>query len=184
MPEACESVVLAQLHGVDEQRLAGLGRSIGQVMRAGDVLVLNGPLGAGKTTLTRSIGEGLGVRGPVTSPTFVLARTHPSLVGGAPLVHVDAYRLGDGIELDDLDLDVEGSATVIEWGRDWARLLTDHWVQIDLSPEAVIADGAGDPDAQPTQTRRVTVTAHRVDEGGAAPTPADDFAARVESLLP
>src|SRR5665647_2204710 len=70
-----------------------LGQEIGRSLRAGDVLVLTGPLGAGKTTLTRGIGDGLGVRGPVTSPTFVLARTHPSVTGGPPLVHVDAYRL-------------------------------------------------------------------------------------------
>ena len=80
-----------------------LGLELGKALRAGDVLVLTGPLGAGKTTLTRGIGEGLGVRGPVTSPTFVLARTHPSLVDGPPLVHVDAYRLNSAVELDDLD---------------------------------------------------------------------------------
>ncbi|WP_244303295.1 tRNA (adenosine(37)-N6)-threonylcarbamoyltransferase complex ATPase subunit type 1 TsaE [Leucobacter coleopterorum] len=79
-------------------------------------MILTGPLGAGKTTLTRGIGEGLGVRGPVQSPTFVLARTHPSLVGGAPLVHVDAYRLAGIEELDDLDIDFERSVVVAEWG--------------------------------------------------------------------
>ena len=82
-----------------------LGLELGKALRAGDVLVLTGPLGAGKTTLTRGIGEGLGVRGPVTSPTFVLARTHPSLGEGPPLVHVDAYRLNSAVELDDLDID-------------------------------------------------------------------------------
>lgn len=187
MPDRPGSRSLARLSGVTQERLAELGRGIGQVMRAGDVLVLNGPLGAGKTTLTRSLGEGLGVRGPVTSPTFVLARTHPSLVGGAPLVHVDAYRLSEGIELDDLDLDIEGSATVIEWGRDWAQLLTDQWVQIDLQPESTLADvnAAPDaaPDAAPAETRRVTITAHRLDAAPDHALPTDDFAARVESLL-
>ncbi|MGL1194742.1 tRNA (adenosine(37)-N6)-threonylcarbamoyltransferase complex ATPase subunit type 1 TsaE, partial [Vibrio parahaemolyticus] len=73
------------------------GRALGQALEPGDVVVLTGPLGAGKTTLTRGIGAGLGIRGPVQSPTFVIARTHPSLVGGAPLVHVDAYRLGAAV---------------------------------------------------------------------------------------
>ncbi len=82
-----------------------LGRLLGGMLRAGDLVVLTGGLGAGKTTLTQGIAEGLGVRGPVTSPTFVIARVHPSTVGGPALVHVDAYRLGGGLELDDLDLD-------------------------------------------------------------------------------
>ena len=86
-----------------------LGRTLGRALEPGDVVVLTGPLGAGKTTLTRGIGEGLGIRGPVQSPTFVIARTHPSLVGGTPLVHVDAYRLGAAVGLDDLDIDVAGA---------------------------------------------------------------------------
>ena len=89
------------------------------LLRAGDLVVLTGPLGAGKTTLTQGIGEGLGVRGPVTSPTFVIARVHPSLRGGPPLVHVDAYRVGDALEVDDLDLDasLDEAVTVVEWGE-------------------------------------------------------------------
>lgn len=154
---------LAQLENVDETRLAALGRRLGGMLRAGDLIILDGPLGAGKTTLTRSIGAGLGVRGPVTSPTFVLARTHPSLIGGAPLVHVDAYRLRSGLELDDLDLDVEGAVTIVEWGHDWARLLADDWVEIALTPTS-------------GTTRTVTVTAHGA--GGA-----DGLATRVESQL-
>src|SRR4051794_3460047 len=82
-----------------------LGVRLAASLRAGDLLVLSGDLGAGKTTLTQGIGAGLRVRGPVTSPTFVIARVHPSLCGGPPLVHVDAYRLGGFAELDDLDLD-------------------------------------------------------------------------------
>ncbi|WP_407641653.1 tRNA (adenosine(37)-N6)-threonylcarbamoyltransferase complex ATPase subunit type 1 TsaE [Amnibacterium setariae] len=100
----------------DADAMHGFGVRLGRALRAGDLVVLTGPLGAGKTTLTRGIGEGLGVRGPVSSPTFVLARTHPSLVDGPPLVHVDAYRLGSPAELDDLDLDLERSAVVVEWG--------------------------------------------------------------------
>ncbi len=109
------------------QRLAGL-------MRGGDVVVLTGELGAGKTTLTRGIGAGLGVRGDVTSPTFVLARVHPALGSGPDLVHVDAYRLGGAAELDDLGLDesLERSVTVVEWGAGLAEDLADSWLDVRL----------------------------------------------------
>lgn len=115
--------------------MEALGREIGGMLRAGDVLVLTGPLGAGKTTLTRGIGEGLGIRGPVQSPTFVIARTHPSLVGGAPLVHVDAYRLGSSAELDDLDVDLANSVVVVEWGRDYVSAIADTWWEVELDRE-------------------------------------------------
>ena len=85
----------------DTAAMEAFGRELAGMLRAGDLVLLTGPLGAGKTTLTRGIGDGLGVRGPVQSPTFVLARTHPNLAGGPPLVHVDAYRLGDAMLLDD-----------------------------------------------------------------------------------
>ena len=96
-----------------------LGRGLAGLLRAGDLVVLDGELGAGKTTLTRGLGAGLGVRGAVTSPTFVLARVHPPLGTGPALVHVDAYRLGGLVEVDDLDLDasLEESVTVVEWGE-------------------------------------------------------------------
>src|ERR1700704_5729814 len=99
--------------------MRALGRRLAAVLRPGDLVILAGPLGAGKTTLVQGIGTGLGVRGPVTSPTFVIARVHPSLVGGPSLVHVDAYRLGDALEVDDLDLDASlaESVTVVEWGE-------------------------------------------------------------------
>lgn len=96
-----------------------LGRRLAGLLRPGDLVLLTGELGAGKTTLTRGLGEGLGVRGAVTSPTFVIARVHPSLTGGPALVHVDAYRLGGGLdEMEDLDLDVSlpESVVVVEWG--------------------------------------------------------------------
>ncbi|WJL94822.1 tRNA (adenosine(37)-N6)-threonylcarbamoyltransferase complex ATPase subunit type 1 TsaE [Microbacterium sp. ET2] len=115
--------------------MEALGEEMGRMLRAGDLVVLTGALGAGKTTLTRGIGRGLGVRGPVQSPTFVLARTHPSLVGGAPLVHVDAYRLGSPLELDDLDLDVERSVVVVEWGRGMVEGLRDTWWEVELDRE-------------------------------------------------
>jgi tRNA threonylcarbamoyladenosine biosynthesis protein TsaE len=112
-----------------------LGEEIGRMLRPGDLVVLTGPLGAGKTTLTRGIGAGLGVRGPVQSPTFVIARTHPSLVGGAPLVHVDAYRLGSPAELDDLDIDFDASVVIVEWGRGMVDGLRDQWWEIELERE-------------------------------------------------
>lgn len=151
----------------DPEAMHALGVRLGERLQAGDLVLLTGPLGAGKTTLTRGIGEGLGVRGPVTSPTFVLARTHPSLVGGAPLVHVDAYRLGDAAELDDLDLDFDGSVVVAEWG---AGLVPESgsWIQVVIErPEggagAAVGDaGAGDDswDEEPIEARTVRVTGH------------------------
>ncbi|CDK01796.1 conserved hypothetical protein [Microbacterium sp. C448] len=109
-----------------------LGRRLGAGLVAGDLLVLTGPLGAGKTTLTRGIAEGLGVRGPIQSPTFVIARTHPSLVDGPPLVHADAYRLGSALELDDLDIDADGSVVVVEWGRGMAEGLREIWWELEI----------------------------------------------------
>ncbi|WP_285115768.1 tRNA (adenosine(37)-N6)-threonylcarbamoyltransferase complex ATPase subunit type 1 TsaE [Leifsonia sp. fls2-241-R2A-40a] len=109
-----------------------LGRELAGALRAGDLVILSGPLGAGKTTLTRGIGEGLGVRGPVTSPTFVLARTHPRLSGGAPLVHVDAYRLSSALELDDLDIDFARSVVVVEWGTGMLDGVADSWLEVAI----------------------------------------------------
>ena len=135
-----------------------LGLELGKALRAGDVLVLTGPLGAGKTTLTRGIGEGLGVRGPVTSPTFVLARTHPSLVDGPPLVHVDAYRLNSAVELDDLDIDFAYSVVVVEWGAGMLDGIVDSWLDVVIErPEGANAGELGDELIEP---RTVTLTGH------------------------
>jgi len=139
------------------EAMDAFGREIGGMLRAGDLVVLTGPLGAGKTTLTRGIGAGLGVRGPVQSPTFVLARTHPSLVGGAPLVHVDAYRLGSPAELDDLDLDVDGSVVIVEWGRGMVDEMRDTWWEFELERPSAPEAGAELDAAAP---RRATVTRH------------------------
>ena len=123
-----------------------LGWAVGARLRAGDVVVLSGPLGAGKTVLARGIGAGLGVRGPVTSPTFVIAREHPALLGGRgiPLVHVDAYRLGGIAELDDLDLDTDllAAAVVVEWGEGMAERLADEHLLIRLQRRGDDRDGS------------------------------------------
>lgn len=112
----------------------GAGRTLASHLRPGDLIVLTGDLGAGKTTLTQGLGDGLGVRGPITSPTFVIARTHPSLVGGPELVHVDAYRLGGTLELDDLDLDadLDAAVTVVEWGAGLAESLSEDRLELTL----------------------------------------------------
>jgi tRNA threonylcarbamoyladenosine biosynthesis protein TsaE len=129
------------LDGVAQTR--ALGARLAGLLRAGDVVVLSGPLGAGKTALAQGIGAGLGVRGQVTSPTFVLARVH---AGPLPLVHVDAYRLRDSpeaaLELDDLDLDADlpASVVVVEWGEGLVEGLSPDRLEVRLDRPA----GAGD----------------------------------------
>src|SRR6202040_4428828 len=119
--------------------MQALGHRLAALLRAGDLVVLTGPLGAGKTTLVQGIGEGLGVRGPVTSPTFVIARVHPVLAGPGPsLVHADAYRLGSVGEVDDLDLDadVASAVTVVEWGQGLAEGLAEDRLEISIEPDS------------------------------------------------
>jgi tRNA threonylcarbamoyladenosine biosynthesis protein TsaE len=116
------------------------GRRLADVLRAGDLVVLNGPLGAGKTALTQGIGAGLGVAGRVVSPTFVIARAHRG--GRIPLLHVDAYRLGSLAEVDDMDLDVaiEDSVTVVEWGAGLVEQLTEARLEVSIerAPESEV----------------------------------------------
>ena len=115
------------------EQMRDLGRRLAKLLRPGDLVLLTGELGAGKTTLTRGLGEGLGVRGAVTSPTFVIARVHPSLSDGPPLVHVDAYRLGGGLEeMEDLDLDVSlpDSVVVVEWGEGKVEELSEDRLHV------------------------------------------------------
>ena len=109
-----------------------LGRDLAELLRPGDLVVLVGPLGAGKTALTQGLGAGLGVREPVTSPTFVIARVHSG--GRVPLVHVDAYRLGSVADVDDLDLDVTvaDSVTVVEWGQGLVEQLADEHLEVRI----------------------------------------------------
>ena len=135
-------------------QMRALGRSLATVLRAGDLVLLSGGLGAGKTTLTKGIGDGLGVRGPITSPTFVIARVHPPVGSAATgkrrpaLVHADAYRLGSVLELDDLDLDTDtaASVTVVEWGGGLAEGLAADRVEITITPAGEVADGDRDMD--------------------------------------
>jgi len=143
------------------------GRRLGAVLRAGDLVVLTGPLGAGKTALVRGIGAGLGVRGDITSPTFVIARVHkpdPAKGGRVALVHADAYRLGSAVdpraEIDDLDLDasVDDSVTVVEWGEGVVEQLSDAHLQVRI-------------DRHDDDSREVRLEPH----GG-------DWTARVEAL--
>jgi tRNA threonylcarbamoyladenosine biosynthesis protein TsaE len=112
-----------------------LGVDLADLLRPGDLVVLVGPLGAGKTALTQGIGQGLGVREPVTSPTFVIARVHTG--GRVPLVHVDAYRLGSVADVDDLDLDAstDESVTVVEWGQGLVEQLADEHLEVRLDRE-------------------------------------------------
>ncbi|MEV6119177.1 tRNA (adenosine(37)-N6)-threonylcarbamoyltransferase complex ATPase subunit type 1 TsaE [Streptomyces sp. NPDC052077] len=125
----------AEITVTSPDRMREFGRRLAATLRAGDLLMLSGELGAGKTTLTRGIGEGLGVRGAVTSPTFVIARVHPPLGEGPPLVHVDAYRLSGGLdEMEDLDLDVSlaDSVIVVEWGEGKVEELTEDRLQLTI----------------------------------------------------
>jgi len=128
----------AELRIATDGDMRDLGRRLAALLRAGDLVILAGPLGAGKTTLVQGIGAGLGVRGPVTSPTFVIARVHPPLAGGGPaLVHADAYRLGSVGEVDDLDLDTDvgRAVTVVEWGTGLAEPLAEDRLEITIQPD-------------------------------------------------
>jgi tRNA threonylcarbamoyladenosine biosynthesis protein TsaE len=135
-PAAAASI---QVETADDMR--ALGQRLAGLLRPGDLVVLSGPLGAGKTTLVQGIGQGLNVRGPVTSPTFVIARVHPPLGGGPALVHADAYRLASPAEVDDLDLDadVSTSVTVVEWGEGLVEGLAADRLEVTI---AISRDGA------------------------------------------
>jgi tRNA threonylcarbamoyladenosine biosynthesis protein TsaE len=128
-----------------------LGRELARLARGGDLLILDGELGAGKTQLAQGIGEGLGVAGPVISPTFVLARVHPGPGAGVGLVHVDAYRLTSALQVDDLDLEatMPDAVTVVEWGKPLAEHLSPN--RLDISIQVV--------DPVQSDTRLVVVTA-------------------------
>uniref|UniRef100_A0AAU3GVW2 tRNA threonylcarbamoyladenosine biosynthesis protein TsaE n=1 Tax=Streptomyces sp. NBC_01401 TaxID=2903854 RepID=A0AAU3GVW2_9ACTN len=140
---AAQGTVTLDVAVESPEEMKELGRRIAGVLAPGDLVMLTGELGAGKTTLTRGLGEGLGVRGAVTSPTFVIARVHPPLGDGPALVHVDAYRLGGGLdEMEDLDLDVSlpESVIVVEWGDGKVEELSDDRLRV------VIDRAVGDTD--------------------------------------
>ncbi len=124
-----------QLRVATAEDMRALGRSLADSLQAGDLVLLTGDLGAGKTTLTQGIGTGLGVRGPIASPTFVIARAHPSTVAGPALVHVDAYRLGSWDELEDLDLEasLDDVVTVVEWGTGLAEGLAERRLEVEIA---------------------------------------------------
>lgn len=150
----------------DTEGMEALGARLAPLLRAGDLVLLNGELGAGKTTLTRGLGAALGARGTVTSPTFVLAREHPT-ASGVPLVHVDAYRLGTARELDDLDLDYDHAIVVVEWGAGKLDGVSDSWLSIDIRRRAGVGardDLSGDDlvgdDLSIDDPRDVTITGH------------------------
>ncbi len=154
-PEGVHTVVRkalsAQVGVPSADAMHDLAGRVAGLLVPGDLLILQGELGAGKTTFTQGLGEALGVRGPITSPTFVLSRIHPSLVQGPDLVHVDAYRLGSSAEVDDLDLDAttDRSVTVVEWGAGVAEQLSDNWLHITITA------GSTGPDS-----RHVSVIPH------------------------
>ena len=138
----------------DADAMHEFGIKLSAHFEAGDLIVLIGPLGAGKTTLTRGIGEGLKAIGNVSSPTFVIARTHKRDGTSVPMVHVDAYRLGSSAELDDLDIDFENSIVLVEWGKGLLEGVSDNWLEIEISrDEPAVVTGSD------SETRQVTITA-------------------------
>jgi len=148
-------------------QMRDLGQRLAGLLRAGDLVVLSGALGAGKTTLAQGIGAGLGVRGQVTSPTFVIARVHPSLHSGPDLVHADAYRLGSRAEVDDLDLDADQATavTVVEWGEGLVEGLAESCLTVTIQAEVTaLAPGcpaAADESADGPRTVRVQGSGER-----------------------
>jgi len=147
--------VIAQLEASTPEAMHELGLKLSRLLEAGDLVVLTGPLGAGKTTLTRGVGEGLTAIGNVSSPTFVIARTHKRKDGGPVLVHVDAYRLGSALELDDLDIDYENSIVLVEWGKGMTDDLVENWLEIIIERDRAVEHAADDSDSN--DPRKVSI---------------------------
>jgi tRNA threonylcarbamoyl adenosine modification protein YjeE len=141
---------LAKLQISTAEDMHEFGSKLASILKAGDLVILTGPLGAGKTTFTRGVGEGLRAIGNVSSPTFVIARTHKRENSEVPLVHVDAYRLSSLHEFDDLDIDIDHSIVLVEWGRGFAEELAESWLDIEIG-----RDHTGE-----SEIRDVTITAH------------------------
>ena len=144
--------VIAKLEVSTPDEMHALGLKMARLLEAGDLVVLTGPLGAGKTTLTRGVGEGLTAIGNVSSPTFVIARTHKRKDGGPVLVHVDAYRLGGPLELDDLDIDYENSIVLVEWGKGMTDDLVESWLEIVIERARAIEHAADESNAADPRT--------------------------------
>ncbi|SED63368.1 tRNA (adenosine(37)-N6)-threonylcarbamoyltransferase complex ATPase subunit type 1 TsaE [Ruania alba] len=165
-----ETSVSLQL--TDAEATTAFGRQLAGVLRAGDLVILTGDLGAGKTTLTQGIGDGLGVRGRVASPTFIIAREHQPVGAGPGLIHVDAYRLTSIAEVDALDLDssLEESVTVVEWGAGLVEGLAQDRLEIHLErPRGGTAAEAGEDQPRRVQLRPVGQRWTGVDLGALAP---------------
>lgn len=134
----------------DAESTRALGSRLAALLRAGDLVMLSGELGAGKTTLAQGVGAAMGVRGRVSSPTFIIARVHPALADGPDLIHVDAYRLSSLEEVDALDLDssMDDSVTLVEWGQDKVEALSADRLEITIARPrgGLVGGGAGAPD--------------------------------------
>jgi tRNA threonylcarbamoyladenosine biosynthesis protein TsaE len=175
--------VLTEVRVTTAAQMRDLGRRLAGLLRPGDLVVLTGALGAGKTTLVQGIGLGLGVRGPVTSPTFVIARVHPAVGGGPALVHADAYRLGSRAEVDDLDLDadLDASVTVVEWGEGLVEELASSRLQIEITVEQA-EPGAGERGEADAEPRIVRLAASGQRWGAAAESTILALSGRSEAL--
>lgn len=134
-----------EIRTTDAGHTQAVAERLGHLLAAGDLLLLTGELGAGKTTFTQGLGRGLGVRPGIISPTFVLVRIHPSLTDGPDLVHVDAYRLGSSAEVDDIDLEntMDSAVTVVEWGQGLVEHLSGHRLEITLIRPTGTGTGTG-----------------------------------------
>ena len=140
----------------DATQMRELGKLLAMQLADGDVVVLSGPLGAGKTTFSQGIGTGMGLEDSITSPTFVVARSHQPGTRNLGLLHVDAYRLSHADDLIDLDIDSElPHITLIEWGENFVEKITDSWVAVKIERSS-----DGDLDAPEAGDRRVTITTH------------------------
>lgn len=140
----------------DATQMRELGQLVAQQLCDGDVVVLSGPLGAGKTTFSQGVGAGLGIEDSITSPTFVVARTHSPGAGALGLLHVDAYRLTNADDLIDLDIDAEiPHVTLIEWGESYVEKITDSWLEVRIERNSL-----GDIAAPESGERQVTLSSH------------------------
>ena len=148
-PHAPETVSEITVTTGDANETRALGARLALLLRAGDLVMLSGGLGAGKTTLAQGVGAALGVRGRVSSPTFIIARVHPSLSEGPDLIHVDAYRIASLEEIDALDLDssLERSVTLVEWGEEKVEALSPDRLEIQVRrPHGAVRDDVRKPD--------------------------------------